>query len=110
MGDKWWETGHTHKLQASEGHTTNFKTLDPQAVGQQAAHDTLPQALWHDLMMIALLKQMKIHRLTNMEINQNLLREVQGVGSNEPDPGYPNPLPYPVLQVLIYRLSSLGEL
>ena len=38
-GDKWWETGHTHKLQASEGHTTNFKTLDPRAVGQRAARD-----------------------------------------------------------------------
>ena len=33
-----------------------FKKLDPQAIGQQAAHDTLPQALWHDLVMTALLK------------------------------------------------------
>ena len=24
MGDKWQETGHTHKLQAHEGHTTEF--------------------------------------------------------------------------------------
>ena len=24
MGDKWWETGHTCKLQACEGHTTKF--------------------------------------------------------------------------------------
>ena len=109
MGDKWWETGHTHKLQASKGHTTNLKTLGPWAVGQQAACDTLPQALWHDLMMIALLKQMKIHRLTNIEIDQNPLCEVWGVGSNKPNPGYPNPLPNPVLQVLIYMLSSPGE-
>ena len=42
VGDKWWETGHTRKPQASKGHTTNFQTLDPQPVGQQAACDTLP--------------------------------------------------------------------
>ena len=41
-----------------------FKNLDPWAIGQQAACDTLPQALWHDLMMNALLKQMVICRLT----------------------------------------------
>ena len=25
-----------------------FENLDPWAIGQQAAHDTLLQALWHD--------------------------------------------------------------
>ena len=39
-GDKWWETGHTHKPQAREGHTTKFKNLDPRAIGQRAARDT----------------------------------------------------------------------
>ena len=34
-----------------------LKKLDPWAIGQWAAHDTLPQALQHDLMMNALLKQ-----------------------------------------------------
>ena len=40
------------------------ENLDPRAIGQWAAHDTLPQALQHDLVMNALLKQMAIHRLT----------------------------------------------
>ena len=39
MGDKWWETGHTRKPQADEGHTTKFKNLDPWAIGQWAACD-----------------------------------------------------------------------
>ena len=39
-----WETnggklGTTHKPQACEGHTTKFKKLDPQAIGQWVAHD-----------------------------------------------------------------------
>ena len=39
------KTGHTRKPQVCEGHTMKFKNLDLQAMGQQAAHDTLPQAL-----------------------------------------------------------------
>ena len=62
----------------------NFETLDPRVVGQWAAHDTLPQALQHNLVMTALLKQMRIHRLTNRKMWKliiNLLCEVWGVGS-----------------------------
>ena len=33
-----------------------FENLDPWAIVQWEACDTLPQALWHDLMMTALLK------------------------------------------------------
>ena len=45
-------------------------TLDPQVVRQWAACNTLPQALWHDLVMTALLKQMRIHRLTKRKIQK----------------------------------------
>ena len=43
MGDKWWETGHTRKPQAREGHTTKFKKLNPRAIGQRAARDIYDQ-------------------------------------------------------------------
>ena len=33
------KTGHTHKPQVHKGHTMKFKNLDPQAIGQWAAHD-----------------------------------------------------------------------
>ena len=62
----------------------NFETLDPWVAGQQAAHDTLPQALWHDLMMTALLKQMRIHRSTNRKMWKSIINplcEVQGADS-----------------------------
>ena len=56
VGNKWWETGHTRKPQACEGHAMKCKKLNTWAIGQWAAHDTLPQALWHDLVMTALFK------------------------------------------------------
>ena len=62
----------------------NFETLDPWVAGQWAAHDTLPQALQHDLMMTALLKQIRIHRLTQRKMWKliiNPLCEVWGAGS-----------------------------
>ena len=62
----------------------NFETLDPQVVGQWAACDTLPQALQHNLVMTALLKQMRIHRLTNRKMWKliiNPLCKVWGAGS-----------------------------
>ena len=57
VGDKWWEMGHPHKMNKQRPKHLNFKLLGPQVMGQQVAHDTLPQALWHDLMMTNLLKQ-----------------------------------------------------
>ena len=40
-----------------QGPCYEMKKLNPQAKGQWAACDTLPQALWHDLMMTALFKK-----------------------------------------------------
>ena len=67
-----WETngGNWAHLQATgrQGpyyQILNFRSPD---VRQQAAHDTLPQALQHDLMMTALLKQTEIHWLTKRKI------------------------------------------
>ena len=68
MGDRWWETGHTRKVQAHEGHTTKCLNFTSPGNEQWAAHDTLPQALQHDLMTTALLKQTRIHSLTNRKI------------------------------------------
>ena len=62
----------------------NFATLDPQVVGQQAACDTFPQVLRHDLEMTTLLKQMRIHRLTNRKMWKSIinpLHEIWGAGS-----------------------------
>ena len=86
-----------------------FKNLDPQAIGQWAAHDTLPQALWHDLVMTALLKQMTIHKLMKRKI-QKLIKtcyaRFQGAGSNEPNPIHSNPLSHTVLQVLCVQVVT----
>ena len=57
VGNKWQETRHTRKPQAHEGHATKFRKLNTWAKGQQAACDTLSQALQHDLMMTALFKK-----------------------------------------------------
>ena len=62
----------------------NLKIFEPWVAGHQAACDTLPQALQHDLMMTALLKQMRVHKLINGKIQKltiNPLCEIQGVGS-----------------------------
>ena len=64
----------------------DLKILEPQVVGQQAACDTLPQALQHDLVMTALLKQMRVHKLINGKIQKltiNPLHEVWGMGSTQ---------------------------
>ena len=71
-----------------------FKKLDPQAIGQWVACDTLPQALWHNLMMGALLKNgdTQINK-ENTQIDQNPLHKAGDAGSNEPDPVHSNPFP-----------------
>ena len=45
VGNKWWETGHTHKPQAHEGHAMKCKKLNTQDKGQRAAHDIYVQVL-----------------------------------------------------------------
>ena len=40
VGNKWWETGHTCKVQACKDHTTEFWNFRFPGCGQQAAHDT----------------------------------------------------------------------
>ena len=55
-GNEWQEAGYTCRLQAYERHSTKMKILITQAKGQWAAHDTLPQALRHNLMVAVLFK------------------------------------------------------
>ena len=51
--------GNWAHLQASgmRGPHYEMKKLNSRAKGQRAAHDTLPQALWHDLMMTTLFEK-----------------------------------------------------
>ena len=60
-GNKWWETsggkpGTLANLRHARATLQNEK-LNTWAKGQQAAHDTLPQALWHNLMTTTLFKK-----------------------------------------------------
>ena len=61
-GNKWWETsggkpGTLTNLRHTSVPYYETKMLNTQAKGQWAACDTLPQALWHDLMMTTLFKK-----------------------------------------------------
>ena len=93
-----------------------FENLDLQAIGQQAACDTLPQALWHNLVTNALLKQMVIHRLTK-KIHKLIKTCYARLGmwvQMKPDPIHSNPFSYAALQMLSflsgYKSSFLGEM
>ena len=66
-----------------------LKILEPQVAGQWATCDTLPQALWHDLVMTALLKQMRVHKLISGKIQKltiNPLCKIWGVDSTWAQP------------------------
>ena len=55
-GNKWWETRHTHKPQACEGHAMKCKKLNTQAKGQWTACDIyLPDSVFtHGQLYVAL--------------------------------------------------------
>ena len=75
---------HSQAMSTQGPEYLNLKILEPWVVGWQAAHDTLSQALWHDLMMTTLLKQTRVHGLTNIKVQKltiNPLCEVWGAGS-----------------------------
>ena len=60
----------------------------------RAACDTLPQALWHDLMVVALLRtihESMINTNTQIQKNRTSYSDVGGAGSSEPDPIGLNP-------------------
>ena len=105
---------HSQSHRHTEGHTMKFENLDPWAIAQWAAYDTLPQALRHDLVMNALLKQMMIHKLTKkiQKLIKTHYTKLRAAGSNESDPVHPNPLSHTVMQVLSfssgYKSSSPG--